>query len=42
VTYLAKYKGKWAAVPTSSGTQTKPLCARISWFKKNGLDLQAM
>ena len=30
------------AVPTSSGTQTKPPCARISWFKKNGLDVQAM
>ena len=30
------------AVPTSSGTQTKPPCARISWFKQNGLDLQAM
>ena len=42
VTYLAKYKDHWAAVPSSSGTQTKPPCARISWFKKNGLDLQAM
>ena len=42
VTYLAKSKGHWAAVPSSSGTQTKPPCARISWFKKNGLDLQAM
>jgi ABC-type glycerol-3-phosphate transport system substrate-binding protein len=41
-TYLAKSKGHWAAVPTSSGTQTKPPCARISWFKKQGLDLQAM
>ncbi|MBN8897421.1 MAG: ABC transporter substrate-binding protein, partial [Rhodospirillales bacterium] len=41
-TYLAKYKGHWAAVPSSSGTQTKPPCARISWFKKHGLDLQAM
>jgi ABC-type glycerol-3-phosphate transport system substrate-binding protein len=40
--YLAKTKGQWIAVPTSSGTQTKPPCARISWFKKNGLDLQAM
>ena len=29
-------------MPTSSGTQTKPPCARISWFKKHGLDLQAM
>jgi ABC-type glycerol-3-phosphate transport system substrate-binding protein len=40
--YLAKTKGHWVAVPTSSGTQTKPPCARISWFKQNGLDLQAM
>jgi ABC-type glycerol-3-phosphate transport system substrate-binding protein len=40
--YLAKTGGRWVAVPTSSGTQTKPPCARISWFKKNGLDLQAM
>ena len=40
--YLAKYKGHWAAVPSSSGTQTKPPCARISWFKKHGLDIQAM
>ncbi len=40
--YLAKAKGHWVAVPTTSGTQTKPPCARISWFKKQGLDLQAM
>ncbi len=40
--YLGKVKGHWTAVPTSSGTQTKPPCARISWFKKNGLDVQAM
>jgi hypothetical protein len=40
--YLAKAKGHWVAVPTSSGTQTKPPCARISWFKKQGLDLQEM
>jgi ABC-type glycerol-3-phosphate transport system substrate-binding protein len=40
--YLAKVKDQWVAVPTSSGTQTKPPCARISWFKKHGLDLQAM
>jgi len=40
--YLAKAKGHWVAVPTSSGTQTKPPCARISWFKKQGLDVQAM
>jgi ABC-type glycerol-3-phosphate transport system substrate-binding protein len=40
--YLAKVDNHWIAVPTSSGTQTKPPCARISWFKKHGLDLQAM
>ncbi|HVY17863.1 MAG TPA: extracellular solute-binding protein [Rhodopila sp.] len=42
-TYLAKKKKSgWVAVPTSSGTQTKPPCARISWFRKHGLDVQAM
>ncbi len=41
-TYLARVSGHWVAVPSSSGTQTKPPCARISWFKKHGLDLQAM
>ena len=40
--YLAKVKGHWIAVPTSSGAQTKPPCARINWFKQHGLDLQAM
>ena len=40
--YLAKKKPGWIAVPTSSGTQNKTPCARISWFKKNGLDLQAI
>jgi ABC-type glycerol-3-phosphate transport system substrate-binding protein len=40
--YLAKQKGHWTAVPTSSGTQAKPPCARIGWFKKQGLDLEAM
>jgi ABC-type glycerol-3-phosphate transport system substrate-binding protein len=40
--YLAKSQGHWAAVPTTTGSQTKPPCARISWFKKHGLDLQAM
>ncbi len=41
-TYLAKVKNHWVAVPTSSGGQTKPCCARISWFKQHGLDIQAM
>ncbi len=40
--YLGKFKGHWTGLPSSSGTQTKPACARISWFKKHGLDLQAM
>jgi ABC-type glycerol-3-phosphate transport system substrate-binding protein len=40
--YLANPKGHWNAIPASNGTQTKPPCARISWFKKHGLDLQAM
>jgi ABC-type glycerol-3-phosphate transport system substrate-binding protein len=40
--YLANINGHWSAVPTSSGTQTKPPCARINWFKKHGLDIQAM
>jgi ABC-type glycerol-3-phosphate transport system substrate-binding protein len=40
--YLAKAKGHWVAVPSSSGTQTKPPCARIGWFKQHGLDVQAM
>ena len=40
--YLAKVKGHWLAVPSSSGAQYKPPCGRISFFKANGLDLQAM
>jgi len=40
--YLAFQKGHWIAVPTSSGTQNKGPCARISWFKKHGLDVQEM
>ncbi len=40
--YLAKVKGHWMAVPTSSGNQTKPPCARISLMKKYGVDVQAM
>jgi ABC-type glycerol-3-phosphate transport system substrate-binding protein len=40
--YLAKIKGHWLAVPSSSGAQYKPPCARISFFKQNGLDVQAM
>jgi ABC-type glycerol-3-phosphate transport system substrate-binding protein len=36
--YLAKQKGHWTAVPSSSGSQTKPPCARISWMKAHGFD----
>ena len=40
--YLAFQKEHWTAVPTSSGTQTKPPCGRIGWFKQHGLDVVAM
>jgi ABC-type glycerol-3-phosphate transport system substrate-binding protein len=40
--YLAKQKGVWTAVPSSSGSQTKPPCARVEWFKQHGLDVKAM
>ncbi|MBV8400343.1 MAG: extracellular solute-binding protein [Acetobacteraceae bacterium] len=40
--YLGRSEGAWLAVPTSSGTQTKPPCARISLMKKYGVDVQAM
>jgi ABC-type glycerol-3-phosphate transport system substrate-binding protein len=40
--YLAKQKGHWIALPSSSGSQIKPPCARIGWFKQQGLDLPAM
>ncbi len=40
--YLAKATGHWLMVPTSTGTQTKPPCARLSLMKKYGFDLQAM
>jgi ABC-type glycerol-3-phosphate transport system substrate-binding protein len=36
--YLARPKEHWIAVPTSSGSQTKPPCARISWMKAHGFD----
>ena len=41
-TYMAKIKGHWRSLPTSSGTQTKPPCARIGWFKQQGLDITEM
>ena len=41
--YLAKVKGNWRAVPTSSGTQYKGPCGRISLLKEHaGLDVRAM
>jgi ABC-type glycerol-3-phosphate transport system substrate-binding protein len=40
--YLGRSEGAWLAVPTSSGTQNKPPCARISLMKKYGVDVQAM
>jgi ABC-type glycerol-3-phosphate transport system substrate-binding protein len=41
--YLAKIKGHWLAVPTSSGTQNKPPCARISTMKQAaGIDVVKM
>src|SRR5689334_23181735 len=40
--YLARSEGTWLAVPTSSGTQNKTTCARISLMKKYGLDVQEM
>ena len=40
--YLAKVKGRWIGVPSSSGSQYKTSCARISFFKAQGLDVTAM
>lgn len=43
VYYLARTRGHWLAVPTSTGTQNKPPCARISVLKaKAGIDVVAM
>jgi ABC-type glycerol-3-phosphate transport system substrate-binding protein len=38
--YLSKIKGHWMALPTSSGTQYKPSCARIGFFRQAGFDVQ--
>jgi hypothetical protein len=38
--YLAKANGHWMAMPTSVGSQFKPSCARISFFKQQGYDVQ--
>jgi len=41
--YLAKSDGRWMAVPSNSGAQNQPPCARISVLKeKADLDLLAM
>jgi ABC-type glycerol-3-phosphate transport system substrate-binding protein len=41
--YLGKVKGRWMAVPSSSGSQNKPPCARISVMKSAaGIDVQAL
>jgi ABC-type glycerol-3-phosphate transport system substrate-binding protein len=41
--YLAKINGHWLAIPTSSGTQNKPPCARISTMKEAaGIDVVKM
>jgi ABC-type glycerol-3-phosphate transport system substrate-binding protein len=41
--YLAKINGHWLAVPTSSGTQNKPPCARISVMQEAaGIDVVKM
>jgi ABC-type glycerol-3-phosphate transport system substrate-binding protein len=43
VEYLGKSKGHWLAIPSSSGTQMKPPCARISIMKDAaGLDVTTM
>jgi ABC-type glycerol-3-phosphate transport system substrate-binding protein len=39
--YLATVKGHWMAMPTSVGSQYKPSCARIGFFKEHGCDVQA-
>jgi len=38
--YLGKSGGHWMGLPTSVGSQYKPSCARISWFKKAGYDVE--
>ena len=40
--YLATVEGTWRAMPSFSGSQNKPACARISFFKQNGMDVQAI
>ncbi|HYZ24790.1 MAG TPA: extracellular solute-binding protein [Rhodopila sp.] len=41
--YLARLRGHWMALPSSTGTLNLNCCARISMFKKYaGIDLQAL
>ena len=41
--YLGKTKGHWIAVPSPTGTQVKPPCARLDLWKQHaGIDFQAM
>jgi ABC-type glycerol-3-phosphate transport system substrate-binding protein len=40
--YLATVDGSWRAMPSISGSQNKPSCTRISFFKQNGIDVQAI
>jgi extracellular solute-binding protein len=38
--YLAKYDGKWRAIPSVVGSQVKPCCSRIDLYKQHcGVDL---
>jgi ABC-type glycerol-3-phosphate transport system substrate-binding protein len=38
--YLGKVNGHWMGLPTSVGSQYKPSCARISYFKTAGYDVR--
>ncbi len=43
VSYLGQVKGRWMAVPSSSGSQNKLPCARISLMESMaGIDVQAL
>ncbi len=39
-TYAGKVNGHWMAVPTSVGSQYKPSCVRMSFFKSEGVDVE--
>jgi len=43
VEYLGKVKGRWVAIPATTGSQVKTPCARIDIFKEHvGIDVQKM